>query len=288
MKRILLFCVALLPCLAADAQIPKPGFLVSEIIHRQCGIADYRNERFDFARFPLRRDLAGLFAPGDTIRHNTYVLDIAIRDASDSIAGYRVQSPVQVGEPRDSVRNVYVHHPAFECTIKAALPADASDAAIARAVDSLHAVRTLPDDNRGILCAADQDDFSYAMQYLLSRHGICAEPIFTWQTTVPSVDSRAALLDRCCDRAATLRVGSDIERFVRRTRFDEACIYACQPSKEGGRAIFFFYVDGRFWCKRGFTEYVSYDTFESVWRHDKGMRRIVAYRLKPGFGSADQ
>lgn len=281
MKRMLLAFAALLPYLAADAQIPKPGYVLSDVYQRQCGIADYVNEKFDFSRFAVRRELSEWLTTGDTVEFRKHIYDVAVCDASGPISRLRVQSARQIGEPRDTVRRVYVHNPGLEMTLIASLPADASEAMCARALDSLWNVRELPDDPVDVM-PAEQDDFSYAMQYLFARSGISSEPIFTWKTLVAASD-RFRLLDRCCDRTATFRIGSGIERFLRRMRFDEDCIYGCESSKEGGRPLFFFFCDGKFWCKVGLCEYVSYDSFESVWRHDKKMPRIVAYRLKACF-----
>lgn len=281
MKRILLFFAALLFSRGAEAQIPRPGWVLSDVYQRQHGIADYVDEKFDFSRLPCRRDISEWLTLGDTTEVKRYVWDVDVCDAAGPFARLRVQAARQVGEPRDTVRNVYVHNPSLEMTVSASLPAGASDEMLARALDSLWRLRELPDAPEGTM-PAEQDDFSYALQYLFARNGIRSAPIFCWRTLVRTSD-RALLLDRCCERAATFRIGSDIGRFVRRMRFEEDCIYGCESSKEGGRPLFFFCCDGKFWCKVGMCEYVSYDTFESVWRHDKHMPRIVAYRLKAGF-----
>lgn len=281
MKRILLFFAALAAAFAASAQIPKPGWVLWDVYQRQCGIADYVNEKFDFSRFALRRDLSEWLTAGDTVEYKQYIYDVAVRDGRETVARFRVQAARQIGQPRDTVRRVYVHNPHLEMSISASLPPDASDCRLTAALDSLWNVRCLPDDPADVL-PAEQDDFSYTMQYLFARSGIRTDPIFSWQTCVGASD-RALLLDRCCERTATFRVGSDIERFARRMRFDEECVYACSPSKEGRRPLFFFFCDGKFWLKIGMGEYVSYDSFESVWRHDKHMPRIAAYRLKAEF-----
>lgn len=281
MKPVFLSFAALLLSFAAEAQIPKPGWVLSDVYQRQCGIDDWRNEKFDLSRFALRRDLSQWLTAGDTVEYKTYVYDVAVRDGRETVARLRVQAARQVGEPLDTVRRVYVDNPHLEMSLSASLPPDASDDRIEAALDSLWNVRELPDAPANIL-PADQDDFSYAMQYLFARAGIRAAPIFSYRTLFGASD-RARLLGRCCERAATWRIGSDIGRFMRRMRFDEECVYCCIPSKEGRRSLFFFCCDGRFWVKVGMCEYVSYDSFEAVWRHDKRMPRIVAYRLKAEF-----
>lgn len=277
--------VLALLCLAghtASAQLPMPGWLFSDLLELQAGVAEYTDELFDFSRFPVRRSIGEHFELRDTVNFEgrKHIYDVGVCDRSGCrVARMRFQDEMQITR-RDTLVSVSAFNPRLTVIASVYLAPDASDRQIARAVDSLRTLRELPEEAR--IFSADQDALSYALQYLFARHGYDPAPLFTPQSCYPG---DRELLERCCERVGTMKIGSDIGRFVRRARFDEECIYLCESESPARSPLLFFWCDGKFWGKPrgGISQYKSWPSFEGVWRHDKRMIRVVAYRLKADF-----
>lgn len=277
MKRSVLFLAAVLAVTLASGQIPKPGWVLSDMLERQSGVVNYTNEKFDFGRFPSHRRIGDVFDLGDTTVYKQYMYGATVRDKTGAeVATVRFQDQRQIFR-QDTAVFISVHNPFLEISASCYLAPDASDDAIRRAADSLASLREYPAESH--LLPAGQDAVSYALQYLFARSGYATEPLFGPRTYFVSGNGMR-MIEYCCDRVGKMKIGSDIERFVRKARFAEDCIYVCEPSAEGRSPIVFFWCDGKFWAKIGMCQYMSWESVESVWRHDKRMPRIHAYRLK--------
>lgn len=278
MKRLFLFsavlCVVSVP---AAGQLPLPGYLLSDVVERQVGVAHYTNELFDFSSLPAASPIDRFLVLRDTVRFKEYIYDVAVCDAAGCVGRVRFQDDVQIVR-RDTITRVFVTNPQMHVTLCGCLPPDATDAQVAWTVDSLRQVRAFADEPD--IQPTNQNGLSYALQYLFARHGIDSQPVFGDKTYVLRTDE-SAMLDYCCDCVKRLRVGADIERFARKAIFDEEFLYVGEGPQ--GRRAWFFYHDGRFWMKFGPCQYLTFNDVISVWRHDKSMTHIAAYRLKSCF-----
>lgn len=263
---------------AGHAQIPMPGWSLSEMLEAQCGVANYTYEKFDFSRFPLRRKITEWLQPGDTVLYKRYIYDVEILAGDTPVGTVRFQSGEQV--TRDTVTFVSVANEYLQASVHTYLAPDASDAEVARAADSLRAVRTFKEETE--ITPANQNGVSYALQYLFARSGIDVEPLLSWRNLLlGSADN--GFFDHCCERVQRLKIGGDIERFARRTRFSEEYLYVLENSDPHRSPIAFFRCGGKFWMKFGMSQYTSYESVISVWRHDKKAAAISAYRLRERF-----
>lgn len=281
MKTIHRFLLTAALCGAAAtgyAQIPMPGWSLSDMFEAQCGVANYTYEKFDFSRFPLQRNLSEYVHLGDTVRYKKHIYDAAIRDSEGPVGTMRFQSRVQV--TRDTVTFVSAANEWLEVSVSVYLAANATEAEVDRAVDSLQALRTFSEDTD--ILPANQDGVSYALQYLFARSGIDAQPVLSWRNLLLN-EAGDSFFDYCCERVRRMKVGSDIERFARRMRFSEEYLYVLENSDPRRSPIAFFRCDGKFWMKLGMSQYTSYDSVISVWRHDKKAAAISVYRLRERF-----
>lgn len=281
MKRILFLVAACAAAASVQAQVPMPGWGLSDLIERQSGVVDYTYEKFDFSRFPAARRITEFLWLKDTVTYKPLIFHAGICDAEGEVAQLFFQQALQVvRKESDSVTFVSVDNARLQGALVAYLPLNASDAEVARTADSLQNIR-IPSEGIKLL-PAGQDDVSYGLQYLFARAGIGTEPLLTWQTYLLADDGRK-LIDYCCERVKSMKVGGDIEKFARKAQFEEDAIYVCKGDGTRKRALAFFWCDGKFWAKIGPNQYMSFDSVISVWRHDKKTTHIDAYKLKKRF-----
>lgn len=281
MKRILILLAACAVAVPAAAQIPMPGWDLSEVIERQCGVVNYTYEKFDFDRLPTPRSITEFLWLRDTLEYKPRIFHATISDADGPVARVTFQQDPQVSRNvQDSVTFISAKNAWLQLSAIVYLPLDAPDADVARAIDSLRGLR-VPTEGMELL-PADQDGISYALEYLFTRAGIDTDPLLTWRTYVFGTDSRK-LLDYCCEQIRRTKIGDDIERFARRAKFDEDTVYVFEGNAALKNPIVFFWCDGKFWTKIGPCQYLSFDSVISVWRHDKRATHMAAYRLRDRF-----
>lgn len=281
MKRISLLLAACAAAAAASAQIPMPGWGLSDVIERQSGVVNYTYEKFDFDRLPTPRRLTEFLRLKDTVEYKLHIYHVTVCDDAGPVAHISFQQDPQVArKEQDSVTFVSTANPWLQITATANLPLDATDAAIARTVDSLRNIRVAGEGLE--LLPANQDGVSYALEYLFARAGIDTDPLLTWRTYVFGSEG-STLIGYCCDRVKRTKIGDDIERFARKAKFEEDVIYVLAGNEAMKNPIVFFWCDDKFWAKIGPCQYLSFDSVISVWRHDKRATHLDAYRLKERF-----
>ena len=275
----------------SQAQKPMPAWLLSEAYMKQLGIAERTNEKFDFTRFPQPRTIAAYWELRDTVQHpeKRHLMSARIFEAGEPLTTLRWQLSSEVVR-MDTVTNLYAFNDALECTLCHHAAPGITDVEAARLRDSMARIPTLqalecdlvPDALAMSILPAEQSGAAYALQYLLARAGIDASPILTYRTTFWREDL-PLLLDRVLRPGKPLRIGSDIERFARKARFSEGCIYVLSQPGHTPPRVWFFFANGRFWMKFGICQYVSLPSIVDVWRHGKEATRIVPYTLDPRF-----
>lgn len=285
MKRLLLIIAACFAATGILAQIPMPKWVLSEAYEAQCGVANYVNEKFDLKRLPADRVITDFLWLKDTASTKKYIYKASICDVQGEVAQLGFQSDTQVSRNSDTITFVSTCNPYLEVSLNKYLPIDASEELIARTVDSLKNIRLSADElvaaGAGLL-PARQNGFSYVLQYFFARHGIDASPLFMWQTMVMSPDDRK-LMAYCLEKAEKMKIGKDIERFARKVTCTEEYLYAFEvPEGAQTAPTWFFYRDGKFWAKIGMSQYKSYDSLISVWRHNKKSPALIAYKLSIG------
>ncbi len=270
--------------LSGSAQIPMPGWTLSDAMEAQCGVVNYTNEKFDFGRLSMPRSISDFFHLRDTLvnpeRKNIFRTRI-YDNGGDEVALLTLQRDPQVAR-NDTTTFVSANSQWLQVTTFVHLVPGASQPEIDRAVDSLRNIRILPEG--ADILPAHQDGISYALQYLFARRGVDTSVIFNWETYLSGADNKAAILGYCCDKQKELKIGSDIERFARKAKFSEEYIYVCVgPNANRNFNVAFFYCDGKFWAKIGASQYLSFDSVISLWRHYKDADRIACYKLKDKF-----
>lgn len=289
MKRILLILATCLCMAAVHGQIPMPMWVLTKALEAQCGVAEYTTEKFDFKRLPTTRKIADYLWLRDTASFKKYLYKVDICDGQGVVAQLGFQDSVQVSPMADTALFVSARNAFLEVSLNKYLAPDAPEEEIARTVGELQHMRPsleelVSQDEIGLL-PAHQNGICYGLQYLFARNGIDASPIFGWDTIVRSDnDGVKELIGRCCDRVQVQKIGKDIERFARKAKFSEDYMYVCEGSDDQRRAaVVFFFCDGKFWSKVGMSQYTTYDSVISVWRHDKKATAVVAYKLKDSF-----
>lgn len=287
MRKILLLAASFAVGLAAvQAQKPAPAYLFSEVLMRQCGIADYTHEKFDFSRLPTNRTISSFWELRDTVRHpeKRHLISARIFAGGEPLTTLRWQLSSEVVR-KDTVTKLFVYNDALECTLVHNAAPGISDAEAARLRDSMARLTALEDPDGHLLSIlpAEQGGGAYALQYLLARAGIDAAPIFSYRTTLWNEDLRP-LLGRVLRPGKAMRIGSDIERFARKARFEEGCVYSLVTENETRTPLFFFRADGKFWLKYGASQYVTVPSIVEVWRLCRQATKVVPYTLDPAFG----
>lgn len=289
MKRLFLLTTAFVVGLAAvQAQKPMPAWNISEMIAKQSGIAEHTNEKFDFSRLPTRRSILSCWEVRDTVRNpeKPHQMSVRIFAGGRPLTTLRWDDSEEVVR-KDTVTNLYAENDALECTLCHKAAPGISDAEADRLRDSMRRMTALtdPDGSRKFLPALQSGD-AYAVQYLLTQAGIDAAPLFNYRTTL-WMEDLASLFGPLLKAGKAMRIGSDIERFARKARFEEGCVYGMATNGSERPPRLFFYADGKFWLKYSACQYMTLPSIIDVWRLCKG-DKIVSYTLVPAAVAEDR
>ncbi len=286
MKRFLILSAVIAAALTARAQKPMPPFCLSEMLLRQLGVAEHTNEKFDFGRYAPDRDIRAFWQVCDTVQdpERMHLISALLKEGDRPLGRLRWQPSSEVVR-KDTATNLYADNDALECMLCHHAAPGIDDAEVARLLDSMGRSTLPPTSELGLL-PARQDSFSYALQYLLAQAGIDASPILNYRTMIGREEIVPFFEALCVQRGKPMRIGRDIERFARKARFDEGCVYALLGT-EDSVPTFFIYADGKFWLKfRGMCQYITLLSFVDVWRHDKQATKVVACVLRSRFDAA--
>ncbi len=283
MKRFFLLAAALAVGLAAvQAQKPMPAWSISEIFAKQAGITEHTNEKFDFSRLATQRSILSCCEVRDTVRHpdKPHLISVGIFAGGRRLTTLCWDDSEEVVR-KDTVTKIYADNDVLECILCHSAAPGISDAEADRLRDSMRRMTVLEDTDahRRSFLTAIQSGGAYAVQYLLTRAGIDASPLFGYRTNLRNEDLMP-LFGPLLKAGRAMRIGSDIERFARKARFEEGCVYGMVTDDAGRAPQLFFYADGKFWLKYGACQYMTLTSIIDVWRLCRG-GKIVPYTLEP-------